>query len=114
VPYELKEAVGGEVVLVEAALYLRAPACARLIARLPLLDLGPELLLEGVRRLVGRAREEVVTGRGREAGDDTDKLPWQVREVGLVEYALVLVAGLRDLGERGAVYLSALRAYAPR
>jgi hypothetical protein len=76
VPYELKEAVGGEVVLVEAALYPRAPARARLIACLLLLDLGPELLLEGVWRLVGRAREEVVTGRGREAGDDADKLLW--------------------------------------
>jgi len=75
VPYELEEAVGGEVVLVEAALYPRAPACARLTARLLLLDLGPELLLEGVRRLVGRVCEEVVTGRGREAGDDTDELP---------------------------------------
>jgi hypothetical protein len=75
VPYELKEAVGGEVVLVEAAFYPRAPARVRLTARLPLLDPGPELLLEGVRRLVGRAREEVVTGRGREAGDDADKLP---------------------------------------
>jgi hypothetical protein len=93
VPYELKEAVGGEVVLVEAALYPRTPA------RLPLLDPGPELLLEGVRRLVGRAREEVVTGRGREAGDDADELPWQVREVGLAEHALVPAAGLRDLGE---------------
>jgi hypothetical protein len=114
VPYELKEAIGGEVVLVEAALHPRAPARVRLTARLPLLDPGPELLLEGVWRLVGRAREEVVTGRGREAGDDTDKLPWQVREVGLAEHALVPAAGLRDLGERGAVRLSALRAYAPR
>jgi hypothetical protein len=73
--YELKEAVSGEVVLVEAALYPRTPARARLIARLLLLDPGPELLLEGIWRLVGRAREEVVTGRGREAGDNTDKLP---------------------------------------
>jgi hypothetical protein len=46
--YELKEAVGGEVVLVEAALYPRAPARACLIARLLLLNLGLELLLEGV------------------------------------------------------------------
>ena len=73
--YKLEEAVSGEVILVEATLYPRTPAHVRLIARLPLLDLGPELLLEGVRRLVGRTREEVVTGRGREAGDDTDELP---------------------------------------
>jgi hypothetical protein len=46
--YKLKEAVGGEVVLVEAALYPYTPARAYLIARLPLLNLGPELLLEGV------------------------------------------------------------------
>jgi hypothetical protein len=75
VPYKLKEAISGEVVLVEATLYLRALARARLIARLLLLDLGLELLLEGVRQLVGRAREEVVTSRGREASDDADKLP---------------------------------------
>jgi hypothetical protein len=76
VPYELKEAIGGEVVLVEATLYLRAPARACLIARLLLLNLGLELLLEGVRQLIGHVREEVVTSRGREASDDADKLPW--------------------------------------
>jgi hypothetical protein len=76
VPYELKEAVSGEVVLVEAALYPYAPAHVRLIARLSLLDPGLELLLEGIWWLVGRAREEVVTGRGREAGDNINKLPW--------------------------------------
>jgi hypothetical protein len=99
VPYELKEAISGEVVLVEATLYPRAPARACLTAHLPLLDPGLELLLEGVRQLVGRVCEEVVTGRGREAGDNTDELPWQVCEVGLAEHALVLVASLRDLGE---------------
>jgi hypothetical protein len=61
--YKLKEAVRGEVVLVEAALCLVAPARARLKARLPLLDPGLELLLQGGRGLVGRACEEVVSAR---------------------------------------------------
>jgi len=46
--YKLKEAISSEVILIKAALYLRIPACARLIARLLLLDLGLELLLEGI------------------------------------------------------------------
>jgi hypothetical protein len=46
--YELKEAVGGEVVLIEAALYPCTPARTHLTARLPLLDPGLELLLEGI------------------------------------------------------------------
>jgi len=46
--YELKEAVGGEVILVKAALYLCVLAYTRLIARLLLLNLGLELLLEGI------------------------------------------------------------------
>jgi hypothetical protein len=46
--YELKEAVGGEVVLVEATLYPHIPARIHLIVRLSLLNLGLELLLEGV------------------------------------------------------------------
>jgi hypothetical protein len=48
VPEELQEAVGGEVVLIEPALRPGAAASAHVKARLPLLDPGPELLLEGV------------------------------------------------------------------
>ena len=72
--YKLKEAVGGEVVLIKAALYPRVLACVYLIACLLLLDLGLELLLEDIRRLIGYACEEVVTSRGREASDNADKL----------------------------------------
>jgi hypothetical protein len=113
-PHELKEAVGGEVVLVEPALRPAAAARARLKARLLLLDPRPELLLQRVRRLVSRAREKVVPRGRREAGHDAHKLPRQVREVGLAEHALVPAAGLRDLRERGAVRLGVLRAYPPR
>ena len=46
--------------LEEAALCPAAAARARLEAGLSLLDSGPELLLQGVRWLMGRARKEVV------------------------------------------------------
>jgi hypothetical protein len=46
--YKLKEAVGGEVILVKATLYPYIPVCVCLIARLLLLNLGLELLLEGI------------------------------------------------------------------
>jgi hypothetical protein len=63
---------------------------------------------------VGRACEEVVSARRREASDDPYKLPWQVREVGLAEHALVPAARLRDLGEGATVGLGVLRAYLTR
>jgi hypothetical protein len=75
VPYELKEAVSGEVVLVKATLRLVTPPRAGLKAWLPLLDPGLELLLEGVRGLVDRAGQEVVARCPREASDDAYKLP---------------------------------------
>jgi hypothetical protein len=63
---------------------------------------------------VGRVCEEVVSARRREASDDPYKLPWQVREVGLVEHALVLAARLRDLGEGTTIGLGVLRTYLTR
>jgi hypothetical protein len=99
VPHKLEEAVRGKVVLVQAALVLGLPAGTRLKACLPLLDPGPELLLEPVQWLVSCPREEVVARGWQEAGNDTHELARQVRQVGLAEDALVLVAGLRDLAE---------------
>jgi len=46
--YELKEAISGEVILVKAALYLYILVYIRLIVCLLLLNLGLELLLEGI------------------------------------------------------------------
>jgi hypothetical protein len=92
--HELKKAVCGEVVLVKATLCPRAPARARFKARLLLLDPRPELLLQVVRRLVRRAREEVVPCRGREASDDAHKLARQVCQVSLAQHALVPAASL--------------------
>jgi hypothetical protein len=46
--YELKEAISSEVILVKTALYPRVLAYICLIACLLLLDLGLELLLEGI------------------------------------------------------------------
>jgi hypothetical protein len=113
-PHELEEAVGGEVVLVKPALRLAAAARARLKAQLLFLDPRPKLLLQRVRRLVGRAREKVVPRGRREAGHDAHKLPRQVREVSLAKHALVLAAGLQDLRKQSAIYLSVLRAYPSR
>ena len=113
-PHELKEPVRSEVILVKATLCPGAPARACLKARLLLLDPGPELFLQVVRRLMGRAREEVVTRGRREAGDNTHKLARQMRQVGLAQHALVPAAGLRDLRERAAVGLGVLRANPPR
>jgi len=73
--YELEEAVGGEVVLIEATLRLVVPLYAGLKARLTLLDPWPELFLEGVRGLIGRAGQEIVAHCLREAGDDVYELP---------------------------------------
>jgi hypothetical protein len=55
VPYELKKAVISEVVLIEPTLCLAITARACLKARLPFLNLGLELLLQGIQRLVGYA-----------------------------------------------------------
>jgi hypothetical protein len=63
---------------------------------------------------VGRAREEVVSARRREASDNPHKLPRQVREVGLAKHALVPAARLRDLGKGATVGLGVLRAYLAR
>jgi hypothetical protein len=52
---------------------------AHLKARLPLLDPRLELLLEPIRRLVSRPREEVVARERLEASDDAHELAWQVR-----------------------------------
>jgi hypothetical protein len=60
---------------------------------------------------MGGLGQEVVAGGGREACDDPHKLPWQVRQVGLAEDALVPPASLGDLGQGASMGLSILGPY---